>query len=276
LLARSFYFVAMRKSNSIWTIVLACSILFIISCKKEVNTIYRDPVSDSSSISITNASPAVSNLQFYLNNQPIALPNAPLSFGQTVYAMYVNNANPYRPDTTLLPYINISSGYQQLGFSSYGSSNIFGNLINQFEPGNSYSVFITDTIHHGQITTVLLHDYIGKTDSTHAQIRFLNLSPDAPPLDLWGYLNAGATGYKVSSNCAYIPNDFNSLINGQTFSSINAGPYFFIASVAGTSDIVIQGELYIPGNSIITIYAKGYVGGTGANAIDVGVIEYQP
>lgn len=266
----------MRKGYLIWGTVLVGSFFFFISCKKEIVNIYQTPLTDSSSISITNASPAVSNLQFYLNNQPISLPNAPLAFGQTAYAFYINDANPYHPDTTLLPYINISSGYQQLGFGSSGSSDVFGILNDKFEPGNSYSVFITDTVHHGQITTVLLHDFVGKTDSTKAQIRFLNLSPDAPPLDLWAYLNAGANGIKVSSNCAYIPNDFNSLINAQTFSLIDPGPYFFIASTAGTSNIVLQGELYIPGASVITIYTKGYVAGTGTNTIDVGVIEYQP
>jgi hypothetical protein len=266
----------MRKGNLILNAVLICWMAILISCKKEVNNIYQTPLGDSSRISITNASPAVSNLQFYLNNQPVSLPNSPISFGQTAYAFYVNNANPYHPDTTLLPYINISAGYQQLGFGSYGSSDIFSNYENKFEPGNSYSVFITDTIHHGQMTTVFLHDFVGKSDSTKAQIRFINLSPDAPALDLWAYLNAGANGFKVSSNCAYIPNDYNSLINAQTFSLIDPGPYFFIAAVAGTSNIVLQGQLYIPGASVITIYTKGYVAGTGTNAIDVGVIEYQP
>lgn len=266
----------MRKGYLIWSAVLVSSFVFFINCKKEIVNVYQTPLTDSSSISITNASPAVSNLQFYLNNQPVSLPNAPLSFGQTAYALYVNDANPYHPDTTLLPYINISSGYQQLGFGSYGSSDIFGILNNKFEPGNRYSIFITDTVHHGQITTVLLHDFIGKTDSTKGQIRFLNLSPDAPALDLWAYLNAGPTGINLASNCAYIPNDFNSLINAQTFSPIEAGPYFFVASIAGTSNIVLQGQLYIPGKSIITIYTKGYLSGTGTNAIDVGVIEYQP
>ncbi|HEY4937159.1 MAG TPA: DUF4397 domain-containing protein [Puia sp.] len=266
----------MRKGNLILNAVLVCSIVLFITCKKEVNTIYQTPLSDSSRISITNAPPAVSNLQFYLNNQPVSLPNAPLSFGQTAYAFYINDANPYHPDTTLLPYINISSGYQQLGFGSFGSSDIFSNLNDKFEPGNSYSVFITDTVHHGQITTVLLHDYVGKADSTKGQIRFLNLSPDAPPLDLWAYLNAGPNGYKVSSGCAYIPNDFNSFINAETFSLIDAGPYFFIATVAGTSNIVLEGQLFIPGQNVVTIYTKGYIAGTGANAIDVGVIQYQP
>ena len=265
----------MRKGNLIVNAVLICGIAILISCKKEVNNIYQTPLGDSSRISITNASPAVSNLQFYLNNQPVSLPNAPLSFGQTAYTFYINNANPYHPDTTLLPYININSGYQQLGFGSYGSNDIFSNLNSKFEPGNSYSVFLTDTLNHGQITTVLLKDYIRKPDSTKGQIRFLNLSPDAPPLDLWAYLNAGPVGIKVSSNCAYIPNDFNSLIAAETFSLIDAGPYFFIATQAGTKNIVIQGEMYIPGSDVLTIYTKGYVSGTGYNAIDVGVIQYQ-
>jgi hypothetical protein len=265
----------MGKRKLILNAALACSIILFITCKKEVNTIYQNAASDSSRISITNASPAISNLQFYLNNQLISLPNSPLSFGQTVYAFYINDANPYHPDTALLPYININSGYQQLGFGSSGSSDIFSNLNNKFEPGNSYSVFLTDTLNHGQITTVLLKDYIRKPDSTKGQIRFLNLSPDAPPLDLWAYLNAGPDGNKISSNCAYIPNDFNSLINAETFSLIDAGPYFFIATQAGTTNIVLQGQLYIPGRDVVTIYTKGYVGGTGDNAIDVGVIQYQ-
>ena len=156
----------MRKGKLILTAVLMSGIVFFISCKKEVKTIYKNSVADSSHFSITNASPAVSDLQFYLNNKLVTLPNSPLSYGKTVVATYINNANPYNPDTTILPYINIPAGYQQLEFGSYGSSDIFSNLNNKFEPGGSYSIFITDSIYHGQVTTVLLQDFVGKTDST--------------------------------------------------------------------------------------------------------------
>ena len=266
----------MQKGNLILNAVLVMGMSFFITCKKETKIIYQNPVTDSSHISITNASPAVSNLQFYLNNKLISLPNSPLSYGKTVFATYINNANPYYPDTTLLPYINIPTGYQQLGFGSYGSSNIFSILNNKFEPGGSYSIFITDTIIHGQIASVLLKDYVGTTDSTKSQIRFLNLSPDAPPLDVWAYPNAGYVGYKIFSGCAYLPNDFNSFINAESFSVINAGPYYFEATVAGTSNVVLGGLLMIHGQNVITIYTKGYVSGTGTNAIDVGVIQYKP
>ncbi len=259
----------------ILNIAMVVSVLLFTNCKK-VNTVYQPAVIDSSRISITNASPAISDLQFYVNNQLVALPNAPLSYGQTAYAFYINDANPYRPDTTLLPYISIATGYQQLGFGTHTNSDIYSNLDDEFEPGNSYSVFVTDTLKHGQLTTVFLHDYIGKMDSTHGQIRFINLSPDAPSLDLWAYLGAEPPAIKVASNCGYLPNDFNSFLNAETFSLIAAGPYFFIATEAGTSNIVLQGQLYIPPQNVVTIYTKGYVSGVGNNAIDVGVIQYQP
>ena len=183
---------------------------------------------------------------------------------------------PIVPTRRCFPYINIATGYQQLGFGTHRNGDIYSNSNDEFQPGNSYSVFVTDTLKHGQLTTVFLHDYIGKMDSTHGQFRFINLSPDAPALDLWAYLDAGANGIKVSANCAYLPNNFNSFVNAQTFSPIVAGPYFFIATEAGTSNIVLEGQLYIPPENVVTIYTKGYVGGVGNNAIDVGVIQYQP
>ena len=146
---------------------------------------------------------------------------------------------------------------------------------NYFKLGVNYSLFITDTITHGQAQCVLLQDNIGTSDSTHGQIRFLNLSPNSPPLDLYAFINAGAAGYKVFSSCGYLPNDNTSLVNAQSFSQIVAAPYYFIATQAGTDNIVLEGGFIVNAKSINTIYAKGFVGGTGVNAVDVGIISYQ-
>lgn len=248
---------------------------FFISCKKEVRAIYQIPVSDSSHISITNASPAIANFQLYLNNKLISLPDSPISFGKTIFVSTIRNANTYFPDTVLLPYINIKSGYQQLGFGTYGNSNLLGQLNNNFEPNASYSLFLTDTAIHGSITSVLLKDNIRTTDTAVSQIRFLNLSPDTPPLDVWAYPNAGYDGYKIFSGCAYLPNDFNSFTKAESFSDISAGVYYFEATVARSSNVVLGGFLFISPQSVVTIYTKGYYAGAGVNAIDVGVIQYK-
>lgn len=264
----------MKKSDFILFAFLLCN-TFFISCKKEVRTISQIPAADSSHISITNASPAITSFQLYLNNKLISLPDSPISFGKTIFISTIRNANTYFPDTVLLPYINIESGYQQLGFGSYGNSNILGQLNNNFEPNASYSLFLTDTIVHGKVSNVLLKDNLRTTDSTISLIRFLNLSPDAPPLDIWAYPNAGYVGYKIFSGCAYLPNDFTSFVKAESFSLIEAGTYYFEARASRTSDFVLGGFLVISGKSVITIYTRGYFKGTGANAIDVSVIQYK-
>lgn len=264
----------MKKSHLIFFTFLL-SYTFFTSCKKEVRTIYQIAAGDSSRISITNASPAISSLQFYLNNKLISLPDSPVSFGKTVYVPSIRNATTYSPDTVMFPYINIKSGYQQLGFGSYGNNNILGQLNNNFEPNASYSLFLTDTVIHGRVTPVLLKDNIKTTGSAVSQIRFLNLSPDAPPLDIWAYPNAGYVGYKIFSGCAYLPDDYNSYVNAESFSMIDAGTYYFEARASRTSGFVLGGFLVISGQSIITIYTRGYFGGIGVNAIDVSVIQYK-
>lgn len=266
----------MKKDNLIVCTFFSCSIIFFISCKKEVRNIYQIPPADSAHISITNISPSISNLQLYINNKLFPLPDSPVSFGKTAYLTYIKNATTYSPDTLLLPYINLTPGYQELSFGSYNSSNILSVMNNNFEPGANYSLFLTDTVVHGSVTSVLLKDNIRTIDSTKSQIRFLNLSPDAPPLDVWAYPNAGYTGYKIFSACAYIPNNYNSFINAESFTDIDAGTYYFEATLARTSALVLAGFLVIPAKDVVTIYTKGYFKGAGANTIDVGVIQYQP
>lgn len=264
----------MRKDSFILYLFLFCISNFFISCKKEVKNIYQATPADSSHISITNVSPSISNLQLYLNNKPVTLPGSPISFGKTVSVSLIKNATTYYPDTVMFPYINISPGYQQLGFGTSGNSQLFSLQNNSFKPGANYSLFLTDTVIHGSVATVLLKDNIAILDSTKGQIRFLNLSPDAPPLDVWAYPNAGYTGYKLFSQCAYLPTDFNSFMNAESFTPIDKGVYYFEATIAGTSNIVLGGVLEIPGKDVVTIYTKGYLAGTRGYAIDVGVIQY--
>ncbi len=266
----------MRKNSSIFIILFLflLSIIFF-SCKKQTTVVYRNTVVDSARVSITNASPAVSNLLLYVDNKKISLPDSPFAYGNTTFTTYVNSNNEINPVIKQLPYIGIAAGYRQLSFAStYPSASFTAN--EYFQPGANYSIFITDTIAHGQTQYVVLQDKVGSSDTTHGQIRFFNLSPDSPPLDLYAFPNAGPNGYKIFSGCAYLPNDYNSLIAAESFSQIKSGPYYFIATIAGTSNILLEGGLIIPPQSVATIYAMGFVSGVGINTMDVGVILYKP
>lgn len=266
------YLPAMRKLRSTSVLIVLTIVLF--SCKKESKITYQTIAADSSYVSVTNASPSISNLLFYVDNQFIHVPDSPLSFGNTTFATYVNNPNQINQVTNQLPYVLIPTGYRQINFSSPLPDASFV-LEGFFQSGGRYSIFITDTVVHGQAQSVLLQDNIGMGDTAHGQVRFLNLSPDSPPLDVYAFLDAGPNGSLVFSNCSYLPNDYNSLLAGESFITMPVGPYYFAATVAGTNNILLEGGLIIGPKSVITIYSKGFASGSGINAMGVGVISYQ-
>jgi Domain of unknown function (DUF4397) len=265
----------MRKLSWIIGSGFTFSLILLCACKRENRLVAETAQQDSAYLSITNASPSISNLLFYENNTLVSLPDSPFSFGSTTSGNYViNSGNPINPVVQQLPYIKIPAGYVQLGFGSTSPEAYFYTS-NYFENGSSYSIFITDSIIHGQAQYVLLNDQPISVDSAHGQIRFLNLSPDAPALDVYAFLNVGPNGTKIFSNCGYILNDSTSILNAQTFVPIAAGPYYMVATIAGTYDAVLDGGLIVPSKGVITVYVKGFFNGSGTSLADVGVISYQ-
>jgi hypothetical protein len=265
----------MRKLNSIVGSIFTISFLLLCGCKKEEHKVIEYAQPDSSYLSITNASPSISNLLFYENNEYIPLPDSPFSFGSTTSGNYIlNTGNSLDPVVQQLPYIKIPSGYVQLGFRSISPAASF-NASNYFENGLNYSIFIMDSIAHGQAQYVLLNDKPISVDSTQGQIRFINLSPDAPALDIYAFYDVGPNGTKIFSNCGYLPNNYSSLLTAQTYIPISAGPYYMVATIAGTFNAVLDGGLIIPPGGVITMYVDGFYNGSGSNLMNIGIISYQ-
>jgi len=265
----------MRSGTWIRTIVLMGGMVLAAACKKEATTPYHYTTGDSARISITNISPSIANLQLFVNNQFFPLPDSPIVFGATATVTFIVNPDSYHADTFLIPYVNIKSGYQQLAFMPDVNGSTVSVVNNYFEPYASYSLFLTDTLIHGKVTSVLVKDNIIQTDTSKCQLRFLNLAPNAPPLDIWAYPDAGYDGYRLFSDCAYLPNDFNSFQSAQSFSILQAGLYYFEATLAGTNNIVSGGYLYLKGRNAVTLFTKGYLTGYGTAGLAVGVIQYQ-
>jgi hypothetical protein len=270
-----FFFTAMRRLNSIPGSGFTFLLILLCACKREDHIVDKNAQPDSSWLSITNASPSIPNLLFYENNTFISFPDSPFSFGSTTSGSYViNSGNPVMSTVEQTPYIKIPAGFVQLGFRSTSPAANFSEN-NYFENGSSYSVFITDSIIHGQARYVLLTDQTITVDTTQGQIRFLNLSPDAPALDVYAFYDVGPNGTKIFSNCGYLPNDYNSLLTAQTFVPIPAGPYYMVATIAGTDSAVLDGGLIVPSKGIITMYTKGFFNGSGSTLMDIGIISYQ-
>jgi len=267
-------FPGMPKYKTLYCLCTAAVLLFLLSCSKDQKTNQQFIVATYSQVSVTNAAVGIGSLNFYVDNQQIQLSDS-LSFGTTSFFNLLNNANPSGPLSGITPYVSITYGYRVLGFSASSVNNILASFKDYFEPGVYYSVFVADTLEYGQLQCVVLRDNLVQLDSGKAQIRFVNLSPDAPSMDLWAFPDAqSSAGYKLFSNRPFPVYDYNAVLGSQNFTTINSGPYYFAATQSGTFNRLLQGGLIIPNKSVVTIYSKGLLAGKGDQALDVGVIEY--
>jgi hypothetical protein len=135
-----------------------CSVL-LSSCFKNDNNVYIPP---AAYVSFIQASPDAPALDFYLNTSKVN--SIPINFSNTV------------------DYIKAYTGVRTANFYAAGTMNkIFSDTV-QLNPNVGYSLFLVNTVAHPAV--VLLTDSISKPATGNASIRFVNVSPDAPAVDL--------------------------------------------------------------------------------------------
>ena len=154
------------KNNSGKWIARLCAVCLLSallsSCLKSNNSYYAPPVAF---VSLTQASPNQPALDFYMNNNKVNI--SPLNYGD-----YIDYFRAYTGNRTLNFY---SQGTMTKLFSDTATLNV----------NVAYSVFL---INKSAISVspamLLLTDSISKPASGKATIRFVNVSPDAPAVDL--------------------------------------------------------------------------------------------
>lgn len=199
------------------------AILLWSSCgKNEV------PSTESTSyMTIINASPSPATYNVYLNNSKVS--NAALPFGGTI------------------PYAQILSNTYDLKFTSAGSAEslLSKNII--LAEYTNYSYFLIGVT--GQLDLISFKDNLS-VRSEKASLRFINLSPDAPSLDL---------AIKDKSN----------IVSNQTYKQANE----FLQIEPGTFDLDIKEKstgsvkttlnVTLAAGRYYTIFVKGMVNPSG-------------
>ncbi|HAD33406.1 MAG TPA: cell wall anchor protein, partial [Chitinophagaceae bacterium] len=93
-----------------------------------------------------------------------------------------------------------------------------------------------------------------------AHVRFVHLSPDAPAVDV-----AVTGGSVVFANKAFK--------TYTAFTPLDAGTYNLEVRVAGTSTVALPlPGIALTAGKIYTVFAKGFLGGTGAQALGAQII----
>ncbi len=122
----------------------------------------------------------------------------------------------------------------------------------------NYSVFAVNEV--ASIEPLVLEDDLSAPATGKAHVRFVHLSPDAPAVDI------------TTTTGAIVFGDY-SFKDASAFTPLDAGTYDLEVRLQGTSTTVLTlNGITLENGKIYTVFAKGFVAGTGAQALGAQII----
>lgn len=215
-------------------IVLAAALAFA-SCKKsDTNPNYN--LADAASVGIVHASAGVPALDAAFDNNRLGV----------TYFNYTDRIDylPVRPG---------NRSFKVYGAWTATATPIFSKDLT-FDAPKSYTVFITDTA--SKMDAVLVRDSSRVPGTDSVRVRFANMSPDAPALDL--YIKDNPT--PVATNITYKK-------AGEFFSYKTTANIVFELRATGQSTLLATSEpfnLSKVNSNFYTLWSGGYVNGNQA------------
>jgi hypothetical protein len=155
-------------------------------------------------------------------------------------------------------YLNVAAGTRNVKVNVAGTTTTAISADLPVTGGVNYSVFAADVV--SNVGAVVLTDDLTTPAAGNAHVRFVHLSPDAPAVDV-----AVQGGAVVFANKAFK--------ESTAFTPLNAGTYDLEVRLAGTSTVVLPlNDIALQSGKIYTVFAKGLVSGTGAQALGAQII----
>lgn len=223
----------MKKGKILLTaVMMSLGLGFFASCDKSEDTL------EYARLAVTHASPDAPGVDLLVDGNKVN--TSALGF----------------PSSTA--YLDVLSGTRNIKVNVSGTSTTVINADVPFTTGKNYSLFAVDSV--SKLSTVLIEDDLTAPASGKAHVRFVHLSPDAPAVDV-----AVTGGSVVFANKAFK--------TYTAFTPLDAGTYNLEVRVAGTSTVALPlPGIALTAGKIYTVFAKGFLGGTGAQALGAQII----
>jgi hypothetical protein len=155
-------------------------------------------------------------------------------------------------------YLSVAAGTRNVKVNVAGTATTVINADLPLTGGASYTVFASDVV--ASIGAVVLTDDLTAPASGKAHVRFVHLSPDAPAVDV-----AVQGGPVLFANKAFK--------QYTAFTPVAAGTYNLEVRLAGTATVALPlNGIVLQAGKIYTVFAKGLVGGSGAQALGAQII----
>lgn len=155
-------------------------------------------------------------------------------------------------------YLSLTSGTRNVKLNVAGTATTAFNADVPLSGNKNYSVFAIDSV--SKLSALVLEDDLTAPAAGKAHVRFVHLSPNAPAVDI------AVTGGSV------VYSDY-SFKEASPFTPLAAGTYNLEVRLAGTSTVVLPlPNISLANGMIYTVYARGFVGGTGTQALGASII----
>jgi Domain of unknown function (DUF4397) len=186
-----------------------------------------------------------------------ASPNAP-AVDLLVDSVKVGTALAFPNNTG---YLTVNAGKRNIRVNPTGTAASVIAADVTFAKDKNYTVFAIDSVI--KITPLVLEDNLAAPAAGKAHVRFVHLSPNAPAVDI--ALKGGAV---VFANTAFK--------GSKDFTPLDAKTYDLEVRVAGTTPVVLAlPGIKLEAGKIYTVFARGFLSGTGAQALNAEIIEHK-
>jgi len=227
-----------NKISILASAILLVSVSFFSSCKDDEETKITPAVSQSN-IMVVHASPNAPGVDLLIDGTKIN--SAALTF----------------PTNT--GYLKTESGKRNVKVNVTGTTTTVIEADLDLTKDISYSVFAVDSV--SKISAVVTMDDLSAPAAGKAHVRFVHLSPNAPAVDI-----------AVASSGAVVFGD-KKFKEYTAFTPLDAGKYNLDVRVAGTKTVaLVLPEITLEAGKIYTVFAKGFLGGTGPEALGAEII----
>ncbi len=229
-------FLSLRKASLLLALFAVVSVSFV-SCKDDDDD-DDAPAAAVARLMVTHASPDAPGVDLLVDD--VKVNTSALTF----------------PNSTA--YLNVIAGTRDIKVNVAGTSTNVLNADLVFAANKNYSLFAIDSV--SNLGAVFFEDDLTAPAAGKAHVRFIHLSPNAPAVDI------AVTGGPV----VFPGFEF---IEGSAFTPLDAGTYNLEVRLAGTTTVVLPlPGIALEAGKIYTVFAKGFVGGTGAQALGAQII----
>lgn len=218
------------------TMILLFTLSGVMGCNNNDNPASPSPNADARVMAI-HASPDAPGVDLYVDGTKVG---SNLTF----------------PNNT--SYLSVNAGSRSIAVKVAGTMTTVLNATLPLTANTHYSVFAVDSV--AKLSALVLTDDLTPPVAGKAHLRFIHLSPNAPAVDI-----------AVTGGAVLIPD--KSFKEYTAFTPLNAGTYDLEVRVAGTSTVVLSlPGINLTAGKIYTVFARGFVGGTGAQALGAQII----